>query len=70
MGLFGTSLQQHGQSESEVVWDTSPHIFSLIYVFKFAFGGQLAPTPEDIPEPSHDRVLRKKFCSVHVVKGL
>ena len=25
-------------------------------------GGQLVPTPEDIPEPSHGRVFRGKFA--------
>ena len=34
------------------------------------FGGQLAPTPEDIPEPSHSRVFCEKFRSVYVVKGV
>ena len=28
------------------------------------------PTRKDIPEPSHGRVLREKFRSVYVVKGI
>ena len=32
------------------------------------FGGQLAPTPKDILEPSHGRVFREKFCTVYVMK--
>ena len=33
------------------------------------FGGQLAPNPMDIPDPSHGKVFREKFRSVYVVKG-
>ena len=40
---------------------------SLAWVY---FGGQLAPTPKDIPDPSHGRVFREKFRSVYVVKGV
>ena len=41
-----------------------------IQVSKYAAGGQLTPTPEDIPEPSHGRVSAEKFRSVYVVKGV
>ena len=33
-------------------------------------GDSWPPNPEDIPEPSHGRVLREKFRSVYVVKGV
>ena len=26
------------------------------------------PTPKDIPELSHDKVFREKFCFIHMVK--
>ena len=40
---------------------------SLAWVY---FGGQLTPTPKDIQEPSHGRVLREKFHSVYVVNSV
>ena len=33
-------------------------------------GDSRPPTSEDIPEPSHGRVCREKFCSVNEVKGV
>ena len=53
-------------------WSETPaHGFYVeIHVSTYAAGGQLTPTPEDIPEPSHSRVFREKFHSVYVVKGV
>ena len=28
------------------------------------------PTPDYIPDPSHGRIFREKFCSVYMVKGI
>ena len=51
--------------------ETLAHGFlAQIQVSKYAAGGQLTPTPEDIPESSHGRVFREKFRSVYVVKGV
>ena len=33
-------------------------------------GGQLAPTPKDIPQPSRGSAFREKFPSVYVVEGV
>ena len=33
------------------------------------FQGQVAQTPEDIPDPSHGRVYSEMFHSVFVLKG-
>ena len=37
---------------------------------EYISGVSWPPTPEDIPDPSHGRVFREKFCSVYVVKGV
>ena len=44
--------------------------YAKIHVSTYAAGGQLTPTPEDIPEPSHGWVFCEKFHSVYVVKGV
>ena len=55
-----------------VQWsETLAHgFYAEIHVSTYAAGGQLTPTPEDIPEPSHGRVFREKLHSVYVVKGV
>ena len=37
---------------------------------EYIWWGHPAPNLKDIPEPSHGRVLREKFHSVYVVKGV
>ena len=53
-------------------WSETPvhGFYAKIHVSTYAAGESWPPTLEDIPEPSHGRVFREKFRSVHVVKGV
>ena len=65
-----TLLRQKSTLECPIIFwiycysERSGELGALQYIL----GVSWPPTPKDIPEPSHGRVYREKFRSVHVVK--